>query len=311
MASLESLGIPSRPISGLSTLAQLAAGQMLTVQTDEGLKLIEADAVFKELFTLFCGDDSAQAHNGIFRGKDLTDVYTIEELHTKVSAGDFTDLFIGDYIDVSITTSYGGTETVRLRIAAFDYFLHCGSTEVTAHHIVFVPEDAFVTAAAMNSSNTTAGGYTGSEMFTTVLPVYQTALNAALGGHILTHSRYLSTTVSTTADSAAGAGLVGSTTACAWTDVKLCLMSEAMIYGCAPFSSSGRDVSDACNILPLFQFAPDMRRCYKGHKSGSRVYFWLCAVVSTAFFALCASSGFASCYSASLALGVRPYLLFS
>lgn len=43
-------------------------------------------------------------HNGIYRGKDLTHVYTIDEIHNRVQNGSFDDLYLGDYFTVSITT---------------------------------------------------------------------------------------------------------------------------------------------------------------------------------------------------------------
>lgn len=47
---------------------------------------------------------SATNHNGIFRGKDLTNVYTIEQMYTMIHSGNFDDLFLGDYFTKSITT---------------------------------------------------------------------------------------------------------------------------------------------------------------------------------------------------------------
>jgi hypothetical protein len=43
-------------------------------------------------------------HNGIFRGKDLTDVYTIDEMYEHIHNGTFQDLYLGDYFTKSITT---------------------------------------------------------------------------------------------------------------------------------------------------------------------------------------------------------------
>lgn len=307
------MSVPTQgtPISGLAELLKLTANKdVLIIQTENGTKQMQASILCHELLELLVGN-SAQAHNAIFRGKNLTDVYTEDEISAKIQANDWSDLFIGDYIEKKITTSYGGTEKVRLRFAHFDYFLQAGDTEIVKHHIVMVPEDCFVKLAQMNATNTTGGGYVASAMHTTVLPVYATALNAALNNHILTHRRYLTTTVSTTADSAAGMGLVGSTTAGAWTDVDLCLMSEPMLYGGAAFSSSGRDIADACNPLALFLHAPNMRCAYKGYDSGTRCSFWLCAVASSASFALCGSVGYASYGYASTSFGVRPYFLFA
>ena len=38
----------------------------------------------------------------IYRGKDLTNVYSIDEMCRRISKGTFTDLFIGDYFDIEI-----------------------------------------------------------------------------------------------------------------------------------------------------------------------------------------------------------------
>ena len=43
-------------------------------------------------------------HNGIFRGKDLTNVYTIDQMYSMIHSGKFDDLFLGDYFTKSMTT---------------------------------------------------------------------------------------------------------------------------------------------------------------------------------------------------------------
>ena len=299
------LSIEGKKATDLEVLSEAAADNLVLIHDGSGLKTIAVS----DVFFLYHGS-GAQQHNGIFRGKDLTDVYTIDELSEKVLSGDFSDLYIGDYITVSITTSYGGTEEVDLVIAAFDYFLGSGSPETEDHNIAFVVRDCFATTAAMNSSSSTSGGYAGSDMCSTVLPVYATALNSALDDHILNHYRYLTTTVSTSADSAAGAGLTGSSAACTWTAVDLCLMSEAMVFGGSAFSSSGRDISDACIQLPLFALAPNYRIAGQG-KGGDRCAWWLCGVASSTSFCFCGNNGDANCASASGTTGVRPYFLFA
>lgn len=62
-------------------------------QIDE--KLSKVDSAF----------GNAQAHNNIFRGANLTNKYTVAQLYTKVHAGDFSDLYLGDYINVSLSTN--------------------------------------------------------------------------------------------------------------------------------------------------------------------------------------------------------------
>ena len=48
--------------------------------------------------------NNADIHNGIFRGKDLTNVYTIDQMYNMIHSGKFDDLFLGDYFTKSITT---------------------------------------------------------------------------------------------------------------------------------------------------------------------------------------------------------------
>ena len=104
----------------------------------------------------------AQSHNGIFRGKDLTNVYTVDQLYAKVSAGDFDDLYLRDYITVSITTTLPDstvvTEDVSLMIAAFNYYYNCGDTALTKPHLVLIPQSRFKTISVMNTTSTTGGG---------------------------------------------------------------------------------------------------------------------------------------------------------
>lgn len=47
---------------------------------------------------------NAVNHNGIFRGKDLTNIYTAEQMYAMIHDGSFSDLFLGDYFTKSITT---------------------------------------------------------------------------------------------------------------------------------------------------------------------------------------------------------------
>lgn len=307
------MSVPTQgtPISGLAELLALAeSGDTLIIQTENGTKQMQASILCHELLGLLVGN-SAQAHNAIFRGKNLTDVYTEEEISAKIQADDWSGLFIGDYIEKEITTTYGGTEKVRLRFAHFDYFMENGDTGVAKHHIVMVPEDCFVTTAQMNATNTTEGGYVASAMHTTVLPVYATALNAVLGGHILSHRRLLTNTVVTTGASGAATSLTGYASNWAWTDVNLCLMSEPMLYGGRICSSSLYDIGDANIQFALFRHAPDMKIAHLGFDGGSRYDFWLSAVASSAYFALCAAHGYAYYSGASSSCGVRPYFLFA
>lgn len=250
---------------------------------------------------------NALNHNGIYRGKDLTDVYTIEQMHSMVHSGNFDDLFLGDYINVSITTALPGetvkTETVSLMIAAFDYYYNIGDTALTTHHVIFVPRDAgFSTTSKMNDTNTTVGSYLHSYMHQTVLPCYADSLRTALNNHLLSHRTILSNDVNTSTPSMAGAGITGATTGWEWTTVELQLMNEVQVYGTTIWSSSAYDVGADNRQLPVFKFITPVQF--------GRPAFWLRSVVSSTYFALCNGTGYASATGASNALYVRPHLLF-
>lgn len=161
-------------------------------------QLLDNDKYLNDQFLNVMADNAA-AHNSIYRGKNLTNVYTVDEICKRISDGTFKDLYIGDYFDKSITTSLGGTETVRLVLAGFDVMWNNGDTALTKHHAVVVPKDCFKTKAKMNETNVTTGGYAGSDMHTKVLPVYAAALQNVLNNHIITHRELLTTAVSTTA----------------------------------------------------------------------------------------------------------------
>lgn len=224
----------------------------------------------------------AGAHNSIYRGKNLGSSVTAEQ-YAAIAAGTFDDLYIGDYWII------GG---VTYRIAAFDYYLHCGDTECTKHHVVLVP-DACLYKHAMNDADTTTGAYVNSKMYTEGLSQAKTIISAAFSGHVLSKRIYLSNAVS---DGRASAG--------AWYDSEVDLMCEHMVYGSGIFSpvSDGSSVPNNYRVekgqLPLFALEPS-RIC-------NRATWWLRDVISAAYFADVAVAGDAYYSAASYSYGVRP-----
>lgn len=226
---------------------------------------------------------NAGAHNAIYRGKFLGTSVT-EAQYAAISAGTFDDLYIGDYWTI------GG---VNYRIAAFDYYLNSGDTACTAHHVVLVP-DTCLYNAAMNSTNTTAGGYVGSKMYTTGLADAKTTINNAFGSaHILTHRQYLCNAVSN-----------GKPSGGSWYDSNVELMTEQNVYGGKVFGvgNDGSTVPALYTVdksqYPLFAFRPDL--------IFNRTSFWLRDVVSAANFARFDIYGGAYYGYTSEAFGVRP-----
>ena len=239
-------------------------------------------------------------HNSHYRGKELGTI-TSSNINSflakhEVSAGKFTDIYVGDNVTIQ-----DGTYNKVWVVAGLDTEYNRGDIALATHHISLIPQDYLITAR-MNATNTTKGGYAGSEMHTTTLPTIVTNLQKALGSHLLKRRVILTNSISTAADSGAGAGWVGSSNDWAWTDAYATLMSEVQVYGSSIFGSSGYDVGEACQQLPIFKFINHVRL--------ARGKYWLRAVTRTTHFALADDIGSASFGNASHSgHGVRPLIV--
>lgn len=93
-------------------------------------------------------------HCNVFRGKNLGGGVSSAQ-KAAIKDGSFDNLYIGDY---------WVNNDVTWRIADMDYFLRCGDTDFTSHHLVIVPDTQLYTGK-MNEAHTTEGGYVGSLMY--------------------------------------------------------------------------------------------------------------------------------------------------
>lgn len=231
--------------------------------------------------------DNAATHNMVYRGKALGTSVTSEQW-AAIKVGTFKDLYLGDY------WSIGGMDYI---IAAFDYWYKCGDTACNTHHAVVIPRSQLYTYK-FNPTNTTEGGYVGSDLYKNGLTQAKTTFNTAFGSaHILNHREYLVNAVTN-----------GKPTGSDWYDSTVDLMNENMVYGGRQFSPmpDGTDPWNTCrnytidkSQLPLFRLAPWMSFVRDQ-------WCWLRDVVSAACFAYCDGNGNANCYGAGNALGVWP-----
>lgn len=231
--------------------------------------------------------DNAATHNMVYRGKVLGTSVTSEQW-AAIKAGTFKDLYLGDY------WSIGGMDYI---IAAFDYWYKCGDTACNTHHAVVIPRSQLYTYK-FNPTNTTEGGYVGSDLYKNGLTQAKTTFNTAFGSaHILNHREYLVNAVTN-----------GKPTGSDWYDSTVDLMNENMVYGGRQFSPmpDGSDPWNTCrnytvdkSQLPLFRLAPWMSFVRDQ-------WCWLRDVVSAASFARCDGTGYADCANASSAFGVWP-----
>lgn len=282
----------AKKMADLTVLQAVSDSDMLFIHDGNGLKKVSAGALKKDLADLIAAHkvildkvtaSGAGAHNSIYRGKNLGSAVTAEQ-YAAIQAGTFDDMYIGDYWTI------GG---VTYRIAAFDYYLRAGDTDMTTHHVTLVP-DAPMYSHVMNDSNVTTGGYVGSKMYTTGLADAKTTINNAFGSaHILTHRQYLCNAVSN-----------GKPSGGSWYDSTVELMTEQNVYGGKVFGA-GNDGSTVPALYtvdksqyPLFAFRPDL--------ISNRNWFWLRDVVSAAYFARVSGNGLAYFDDASNSYGVRP-----
>lgn len=75
--------------------------------------------------------ENPENHNGIYRGKDLTNTYTIEQIYERVHDGSFADLYLGDYFTVHLTTDLYTRFTGAAFVAGTTYYEMDNGTDVT------------------------------------------------------------------------------------------------------------------------------------------------------------------------------------
>lgn len=256
------------------------------------------------------------SHNAIYRGKVLVDTtggsapYTLSQLQALVNAGNFSDIYVGDEIRVNIDS-----KLVRFIVMALDWYINTGDTQLTNHHLVLVPKNALGIAQMHNTvsgnwesgADITTGAYVGSDMFKTNLPKYATKISTALDSHILTWKSLMTNETNTTAVSPGYSGWQGCSSNWAWTSTNCRFLSEVDVYGSIVWGNAF-DVGESDRQLPGFAMNPEL--LVKGIQEDGRDAWWLCAVASSAGFAVVGSYGDASSGGASRAVGVVPKVLF-
>ena len=256
--------------------------------------------------------DGAEAHNAMWGGRDITAAFNNGTVSANIKNGTFKDIFPGDYITKQITVPQvladdgttelfaGGTYTVDWVITDCDYWI---SSVMKTHHVAIVPQTPIFNAR-MNPTNSTEGGYAGSEMYKKIIPACATGIVNAFGSdHILTFRDGISNAVDTSHTSsgipqyAGTPGWWGE-----WASVQCNLMSEKMVYGAPICSGGAMDNTMATRQMSAFRLSEKLINY-------NRVWWWLRDVVSSAYFAYVNGGGLAYAGGASFVLGVRPFAL--
>lgn len=268
------------------------------------------------------------------RCKDITSYFTDGTLWNRISGTGYPhayyDIQPGDYIDMGRTITcpniqqdtYGTVGSRYVTVVSLGGLRGNGdSSAVTYNHLVMVPGQGLGGSQhfgrhRMNPTNTTEGGYVGSQMFTDILGAVVSAGSVAtgatinqqlyyvFGSHLKTTRELLSNAVGTSLYNRSGSA-TGASSGWAWTSVQACLMSEVEVYGSVVWSSSAYDTGSACKQFELFAQS-------KAAINNRSAYYWLKDVASSSFFARVSDYGFANCYSASDAsYFVRPRFIIA
>lgn len=267
-----------------------------TTPTENSNKLLTSGGMYNVLKGYVDIQNNAGFHNSVFRGKNLGSSLTTEQKNA-IAAGTFDDMFIGDYWEIN---------SIKWRIAHFDYWLNSGDTQCTTHHVVIVP-DSVLNFKNMNdkvnNADVTTGAYINSKMYTTNIADARTIVKNAFGeNNILTHREWFANATNANGFESGGS----------WYDSQIDLMNEIMVYGSNIFhncingtSWPGGNYTIDKEQLALFRL--DHRYTIALHTNlTDRTGWWLRDVCNATNFAFVANTGVAGSYGASGSFGVRP-----
>ena len=275
-------------------IANLSDGQIIATK-DEGNELVIPAEIGE--------------HNGIFRGKCLNGNpatmypilpigntknlpgggYTIEQVLANIAAGNFEDIYPGDY--------FIDSENKVHRIAGLDTELNKGATPITSHHAVIVTDFA-LTNMGWNTTDTTVGGYNSSAVQAYCDGAGQAAIESVFGAaHVLTVEDLISNNINASAASPGYSGRQGAASSWTWAFHKVRLMSEVEVYGTRVWSG-GYDIGTANKQFPLFQLMPQLA-------TGLHYDYWLSGIAGAVDTCFVNYTGNASYSGASGAIGVR------
>lgn len=162
------------PNSGAYTLPPATANSLGGIMVGSGLSIDSAG-----ILSATGGASMPYTnHNGGIRGNNLGGSYTAEQ-KAAIASGDFTNIYVGDYWEIS---------SIKYYIADIDYYLGYGNpTQTTDHHVIVFPDD--VLSAQGYAYN--ASYYGGSSIYTTYLPSIASNLVNTFGNYLINQTLVL------------------------------------------------------------------------------------------------------------------------
>lgn len=269
--------------------------------TSEGVISCNSDNIYDNLSV-----NDANTHNMLWRGKDITANFDNGSFSAAVADGSFKDIFIGDYINKTVTIS-GKAYTCKFIVGHLDYFFKFpqiadGNNNITqwnndTHHVLIFPETPFFNAQ-MNSQHTTVGGYVGSAMYTSTLPAVQAGLSQVFT--LVPFANYLTNSLDTNLTSGAGASRTGGAYESKWYTRYVELFSEKMAFG-APSWQTVNAYS-----------TPEQIAAFRLNRQLLHIkdwWWWLRDIASSSEFCTCDDGGGSDLLDAADSRGCRPFCL--
>ena len=234
--------------------------------------------------------ENAQTHNATYRGQSLGSFN--ETFANDIDNGTFNNMWVGDYFTIN---------NHIYKIAGFNYKYDHEENTGLANHLIMITD--VLSNQAMNSSDTTAGGFAGTELFKNYFPQIESQLTTDFGSHLLTFKSYLSTSIDGN-----GAPDDGQ-----WYSLKTCMCNSAMWWG-SPSADSNNANGVKFNLGDETEQLPIMKLHKVEQESGENIV-WLRDVCDSKSFVAANPDGASDTYAANSStesindIGVRAFFL--
>lgn len=227
---------------------------------------------------------NAATHNAKYVGASLGAFN--DDYAERIKNGLFQDMWVGDYFTIN---------NHIYKIAGFNYKCNHEGNLGLGNHLIMITD--VLGSHVMNETDTTAGGFAGSEMFKQEIPVVEKQLATDFGSHLLKFKSYLSTSVDSS----------GAPNGGQWYELTACLCNSAMWWGSPSQFSNNKNgtkynIGDEDTQLPIMKLHTDEQ------KSGGQ-WVWLRDVYNSGSFAFAGDGGSASWVPADDSNGVRAFFL--
>ena len=238
---------------------------------------------------------------GTYAGRNLEAVFAdeiaecanvAEWLNGRVTTGDFTGLRVFDYVDITLSDG----KVFRYRIASVDPYLHACTPEITAHHVIMVPDQVWPDSVIWKSDNnngtaTYKNPYRASNLYTWYNDTFFPKLPQEWRSVIATHRALLEERYN-------ASSTLNASSSWSWCDLgKVWAPSEKEVYGDVAWGTPGYSQGFDCHFSEFFKTTGD--RIRRNH-NGDRCSWWLRGVSGSSSSHACYVYGIGIAHSSSV-----------